>query len=97
MRRRVRMYRALSAPHLVAGCERTSFFAVVGVCIAFGFFGGIATGRWWNVVVAVLLFTAGKIGLGRAAELDPQLREVAVRSHRHGPVLLATVSAREKR
>ena len=30
MRRRVRMYRALCDPHLIAGCERTSFFALLG-------------------------------------------------------------------
>ena len=97
MRRRVRMYRALSAPHLVAGCERTSFFALVGLCTAFGFFGGIAEGQWLNVALAVLLFTAGKIALGRATEVDPQLREVAIRSHRHGEVLPATPATEERR
>jgi len=97
MRRRVRMYRALSNPHLIGGCERTSFFALVGLCTMFGFFGGIAGGHWGNVVFAVVLFTAGKLALGRAAKADPQLREVAIQSHRYGKALFAVPSVKEFR
>jgi len=97
MRRRVRMYRALSQPHLIAGCERTTFFALVGLCTIFGFFGGIVGGHWFNLVLAAVMFTAGKLALGHAAKADPQLREVAVRSHRYGKTLLAVPSAKESR
>ena len=97
MRRRVRMYRALCDPHLIAGCERTSFFALLGLCVVFGFFGGVAGGHWHNVVFAVVLFTAGKLALGHAAKADPQLREVAVQSHRYGKVLLAVPPVKESR
>ena len=97
MRRRVRMYRALCDPHLIAGCERTSFFALLGLCVLFGFFGGIAGGRPLNVVLAIVLFTGGKLALGHAAKADPQLREVAVRSHRYGHVLVAVASVKESR
>jgi type IV secretory pathway TrbD component len=91
------MYRALSQPHLIAGCERTSFFALVGLCTIFGFFGGIVGGHWLNLVLAAVLFTAGKLVLGHAAKADPQLREVAVRSHRYGKALLAVSSVKESR
>ena len=97
MRRRVRMYRALCDPHLIAGCERTSFFALLGLCVVFGFFGGVAGGHWHNVVFAVVLFTAGKLALGHAAKADPQLREVAVQSHRYGKTLLAVPPLKESR
>jgi len=97
MRRRVRMYRALSQPHLMAGCERTSFFALLGLCVLFGFFGGIAGGRPLNVVLAIVLFSGGKLALGHAAKVDPQLREVAVRSHRYGQVLVAVPPVKEPR
>jgi len=91
------MYRALCDPHLIAGCERTSFFALLGLCVMFGFFGGVAVGHWGNVVFAVVLFTAGKLALGYAAKADPQLREVAVQSHRYGKALLAVPSVKESR
>jgi len=97
MRRRVRMYRALCDPHLIAGCERTSFFALLGLCVVFGFFGGVAGGHWHNVVFAVVLFTAGKLALGHAAKADPQLREVAVQSHRYGKTLVAVPPVKESR
>lgn len=97
MRRRVRMYRALCDPHLIAGCERTSFFALLGLCIVFGFFGGVAGGHSVNVVLAIVLFTAGKLALGHAAKADPQLREVAVQSHRYGKALLAVPRLKEPR
>ena len=97
MHRRVVMYRALSDAHLIAGCERTSFFALVGLCTALGFFGGIVGGRFVNVVLAIVLFTAGKLALGHAAKVDPQLREVAVRSHRYGRVLIAVPAVKESR
>ena len=97
MRRRVRMYRAPSQPHLMAGCERTSFFALLWLCVLFGFFGGIAGGRPLNVVLAILLFTAGKLALGHAAKADPQLREVVVRSHRYGQVLVAVPPVKDQR
>ena len=97
MRRRVRMYRALCDPHLIAGCERTSFFALLGLCVVFGFFGGVAGGHWHNVVLAIVLFTAGKLALGHAAKADPQLREVAVQSHRYGKTLVAVPSVKESR
>ena len=97
MRRRVRMYRALSDPHLIAGCERTSFFALLGLCVVFGFFGGVAGGHWPNVVLAVVLFTGGKLALGHAAKADPQLREVAVQSHRYGKTLCAVPPLKESR
>lgn len=95
MRRRVRMYRALCDPHLIAGCERTSFFALVGLCTAFGFFGGIAGGHWYNLALAAVLFTGGKLALGRAAKADPQLRQVAIQSHRYGKVLIAVPRVKE--
>jgi type IV secretory pathway TrbD component len=91
------MYRALCDPHLLAGCERTSFFALVGLCTVFGFFGGIAAGRWYNLVLAVVLFTCGKLALGHAAKVDPQLRQVAVQSHRYGKALLAVPPVKESR
>ena len=97
MRRRVRMYRALCDPHLIAGCERTSFFALLGLCVMFGFFGGIAAGRWINVILAIVLFTGGKLALGHAAKADPQLREVAVQSHRYGKTLVAVPPVKESR
>lgn len=84
MRRRVSMYQALTEPQLVAGCERTSFFGLVGVCLLFGFFGGVGAGKWPLIVVSVAVFVTGKIALGYAAKRDPQLREVALRSHRYG-------------
>ena len=89
MRRRVRMYRALTEPQLVAGCERTSFFGLFGACLLQGFFAGVAAGRWPVVVVSVALFVAGKTALAHAAKRDPQLREVAVRSYRLGTVIRA--------
>lgn len=84
MRRRVSMYRALTEPQLVAGCERSSFFGLVGICLLLGFFGGVAAGKWPMVVASVVLLALGKLALGHAAKRDPQLREVALRSHRYG-------------
>jgi type IV secretory pathway TrbD component len=49
------------------------------------------------VVFAVVLFTAGKLALGHAAKADPQLREVAVQSHRYGKALLAVPPVKESR
>ena len=97
MRRRVAMYRALTEPQLVGGCERSSFFALVGVCVLVGFLGGLAAGRWYMVVLAVAVFWFGKIVLGQAAKRDPHLREVAVRSNRYGARLQAVPYAKEGR
>lgn len=92
------MYRALTEPQLVAGCERTSFFALLGVCLLLGFVGGVSAGRWLNVALALLLFVTGKLGLGHLAKKDPQLREVAVKSYgyrRHLPAVRPITPDRE--
>ena len=95
MRRRVAMYRALTEPQLVSGCERSSFFALLGVCVLVGFLGGLAAGRWYMVVLAVAVFWFGKIALGQAAKRDPHLREVVIRSNHYGPRLEAVPYAKE--
>ena len=95
MRRRVQMYRALSAPPLLSGCERRSFFLLLGVCLCAGFFGGLSAGRWPVVLVSVAAFSAGKLGLAKIAQSDPQLSEVMIRSHRYGPRLDAVPRIRE--
>ena len=97
MRRRVAMYRALTEPQLVSGCERSSFFALLGVCVLVGFLGGLAAGRWYMVVLAVAVFWFGKIALGQAAKRDPHLREVVIRSNHYGPRLEAVPYAKESR
>ena len=97
MRRRVAMYRALTEPQLVSGCERSSFFALLGVCLLVGFLGGLAAGRWMMVVLSVALFWFGKIALGQAAKRDPHLREVVIRSNRYGARLVAVPDAKEGR
>lgn len=97
MRRRVAMYRALTEPQLVGGCERSSFFALLFVCVLVGFLGGLAAGRWSMVVLSVALFWFGKIALGQAAKRDPHLREVVIRSHRYGAKLQAVPYAKEGR
>ncbi|MBT8468205.1 MAG: hypothetical protein HKN10_14850 [Myxococcales bacterium] len=97
MRRRVAMYRALTEPQLVGGCERASFFALLGVCVLVGFLGGLAAGRWTMVVLSVALFWFGKIALGHAAKRDPHLREVVIRSNRYGVRLQAVPYAKEGR
>ena len=97
MRRRVAMYRALTEPQLVSGCERTSFFALLGVCVLVGFLGGLAAGRWYMVVLSVAVFWFGKIALGQAAKRDPHLREVVIRSNHYGPRLEAVPYAKEGR
>ena len=97
MRRRVAMYRALTEPQLIGGCERSSFFALLGVCVLMGFLGGLAAGRWYMVVLAVAVFWFGKIALGQAAKRDPHLREVAIRSNRYGARLEAVPYAKAGR
>ena len=97
MRRRVAMYRALTEPQLVGGCERASFFALLGVCVLVGFLGGLAAGRWYMVVLSVAVFWFGKIALGQAAKRDPHLREVVIRSNHYGPRLEAVPYAKEGR
>ena len=97
MRRRVAMYRALTEPQLVGGCERSSFFALLGVCVLVGFLGGLAAGRWYMVVLAVAVFWFGKIALGQAAKRDPHLREVVIRSNHYGPRLEAVPYAKRGR
>ena len=97
MRRRVAMYRALTEPQLVGGCERSSFFALLGVCVLVGFLGGLAAGRWYMVVLAVAVFWFGKIAIGQAAKRDPHLREVVIRSNHYGPRLEAVPYAKEAR
>jgi type IV secretory pathway TrbD component len=91
------MYRALTEPQLVSGCERSSFFALLGVCLLVGFLGGLAAGRWMMVVLSVALFWFGKIALGQAAKRDPHLREVVIRSNRYGTRLVAVPDAKEGR
>ena len=73
------MYRALCDPHLIAGCERTSFFALLGLCVVFGFFGGVAGGHWHNVVFAVVLFT------GREARARPRRQSGPAAPRSRGP------------
>jgi len=97
VRRRVAMYRALTEPQLVGGCERSSFFALLGVCVLVGFLGGLAAGRWYMVVLSVAVFWFGKIALGEAAKRDPHLREVVIRSSHYGPRLEAVPYAKEGR
>lgn len=86
------MYEGLTRPQLMAGCERSAFFALVTACFVIVYFGGIVAGKLSAVAAAFFIFGVGRWLLSKAAAKDPQLREVSTRAFRH-PKRLDAVSS----
>ena len=74
------IHRSLVRPQLIMGCERFLFLMLCMVVTLLAGPGGLMTGNWFNIVIAGVLFFAGRATLGHMAKDDAQMSDVFRRS-----------------
>ena len=80
------VFRSLSQPVLLSGCDRELFLGLFIVCLFLGGPFGFFQFRWGLGIFAILLFLVGRQGLTIMAAHDPLARPVYLRSLHYGNV-----------
>ena len=82
--------RSLTRPQLIFGCDRVPFLLLLLICMALGLPGGIASGNYFNAILAVVLFVFGIKVLGSLAKYDPDALQVFKRAMQYKGAYLAS-------
>lgn len=74
------IHRSLVRPQLIMGCERFPFLMLCMVVTLLAGPGGIMTGNFLNILIAAVLFFAGRAMLAHMANTDALMSDVFRRS-----------------
>jgi type IV secretory pathway TrbD component len=74
------IHRSLVRPQLIMGCERFLFLMLCMVVTLLAGPGGIMTGNFINILIALALFFAGRETLAYMAKSDARMSDVFRRS-----------------
>ncbi|MBR1485810.1 MAG: VirB3 family type IV secretion system protein [Synergistaceae bacterium] len=75
---------------MIFGCDRVPFLLLLLICMALGLPGGIASGNYFNAILAVVLFVFGIKVLGSLAKYDPDALQVFKRAMQYKGAYLAS-------
>ena len=82
--------RSLTRPRLIFGCDRVPFMLLLLICMALGLPGGVASGNYLNVLIAVVLFVLGIKFLAAVTKYDPDALPVFRRAIHYGDIYSAS-------